>query len=60
MTWKEGLWPAVCKALGIEAHAQDRSFRSYTFRKYEPGEVEQKSVYTGEVARLRSYENQRP
>ncbi|XP_078483250.1 NADPH--cytochrome P450 reductase [Ciona intestinalis] len=60
VTWKEGLWPAVCQRFGIEASADDGSFRAYTFTQYEDGELDKKTIYTGEVARLHSYDNQRP
>uniref|UniRef100_H2YK27 Flavodoxin-like domain-containing protein n=1 Tax=Ciona savignyi TaxID=51511 RepID=H2YK27_CIOSA len=60
VTWKEGLWPAVCQRFGLEASMEDGSFRAYSFTKYEDGDLDPKTIYTGEVARLHSYDNQRP
>ncbi|XP_076817473.1 NADPH--cytochrome P450 reductase-like [Clavelina lepadiformis] len=60
VTWKEGLWPTVCEKFGIEVSKQEGSFRSYSFTKYEPDDIDEKTVYSGEVARLHSYKNQRP
>lgn len=59
VTWKDGFWPSVCEQLGIDATAiQGKSFRSYSHRELD--DVKDNKVYKGEVARLNSYNNQRP
>jgi len=58
ITWKERLWPTVCDYFGIESTGEDVLIRQY--RLLEQPDVAPDRIYTGEVARLHSLENQRP
>ncbi|XP_039251885.2 NADPH--cytochrome P450 reductase-like [Styela clava] len=60
VTWKEGFWPAVCQNLGVESSGEDVSFRAYTLTVHDTDVLNMETVYTGEVARIKSYKNQRP
>lgn len=62
VTWKEGFWPSLCQKLGIEASTEEISFRGYTLTVHEDRKAleEAGTIYTGEIARLKSYVNQRP
>ncbi|CAG7834982.1 unnamed protein product [Allacma fusca] len=59
ITWKDGFWPAVCEKFGVEASGSDASIRQYNLKEHDDTLLPEK-IYTGEVARLHSYENQRP
>nr|6J79_A Chain A, Heme oxygenase 1,NADPH--cytochrome P450 reductase [Rattus norvegicus]6J79_B Chain B, Heme oxygenase 1,NADPH--cytochrome P450 reductase [Rattus norvegicus] len=54
ITWREQFWPAVCEFFGVEAS----SIRQYELVVHEDMDVAK--VYTGEMGRLKSYENQKP
>lgn len=58
ITWKEGFWPAVCEHFGIETLGEDVSMRQYKLTEH--SEINPDRLYTGEVARLHSFANQRP
>lgn len=58
ITWKEGFWPAVCEYFGIESMGEDVSVRQYKLTEHT--EINPDRLYTGEVARLHSFNNQRP
>lgn len=58
ITWKERLWPTVCDYYGIESSGEEVLIRQY--RLLEQPDVASDRIYTGEVARLHSLENQRP
>lgn len=58
ITWKEGFWPAVCEHFGIETMGEDVSVRQYKLTEHT--EINPDRLYTGEVARLHSFTNQRP
>lgn len=60
ITWKEAFWTKVCSELGIEANSDDINTRQYLHKVLEEGDFKPEKVYTGEVARLRSYITQRP
>lgn len=60
ITWKEAFWASVCEELDIEASAEDINTRQYDFKVLEEGDYKPEKVYSGEVARLRSYVTQRP
>lgn len=60
VTWKEGFWPSVCQTLGVEASGEDLSFRGYSLTVHDKAELDVDSIYTGEVARIKSYKKQRP
>ncbi|XP_034251435.1 NADPH--cytochrome P450 reductase [Thrips palmi] len=58
ITWKEGFWPAVCEHFGLETMGEDVSVRQYKLTEH--SEINPDRLYTGEVARLHSFANQRP
>lgn len=58
ITWKDKFWPAVCEYFGIESTGDDVSIRQYKLTEHT--EVDLDRVYTGEVARINSFKNQRP
>ncbi|CAG0924958.1 unnamed protein product, partial [Notodromas monacha] len=58
ITWKEKFWEALCEKFGLEASAEDLSIRQ--FRLVLPTDVPKEKIYSGEVARIRSYVTQRP
>ncbi|XP_060572086.1 NADPH--cytochrome P450 reductase-like [Ruditapes philippinarum] len=58
VTWREKFWPAVCEHFGVEATGDQVNVRQYTLEVHENLPAEK--VFKGEIARLRSFENQRP
>ena len=58
MTWKEGLWPAVCQHFGIDSSLVLGNVREYrlTLHPDLPGE----KVFVGEPHRLGSLLTQKP
>uniref|UniRef100_A0A8C4NFU9 NADPH--cytochrome P450 reductase n=1 Tax=Eptatretus burgeri TaxID=7764 RepID=A0A8C4NFU9_EPTBU len=58
ISWKEGFWPAVCEHFGVEPTGEESSIRQYELVFPENGADEK--VFTGEMARFKSYENQKP
>uniref|UniRef100_A0A8D0GNL2 NADPH--hemoprotein reductase n=1 Tax=Sphenodon punctatus TaxID=8508 RepID=A0A8D0GNL2_SPHPU len=58
ITWREQFWPAVCEHFGVEATGEESSIRQYELVTY--SEIDKNKVYTGEMGRLKSYENQKP
>ncbi|CAO1380242.1 unnamed protein product [Diamesa tonsa] len=58
ITWKDKFWPSVCDFFGIESTGEDVLMRQY--RLLEQPEVAPDRIYSGEVARLHSLNNQRP
>ena len=60
ITWKEAFWGAVCQTFNIEASSDDINTRQYDHKVLEEGDYKPEKVYTGEVARLRSFVTQRP
>ena len=60
ITWKEAFWGAVCQTFNIEASSDDINTRQYDHKVLEDGDYKPEKVYTGEVARLRSFVTQRP
>ncbi|XP_016991299.1 NADPH--cytochrome P450 reductase [Drosophila rhopaloa] len=58
ITWKDRFWPAVCDHFGIEGGGEEVLIRQY--RLLEQPEVQPDRIYTGEIARLHSMQNQRP
>jgi len=60
ITWKEAFWASVCLEFNIEATGEDFNTRQYEHKVLEEGDFKPEKVYTGEVARLRSYKTQRP
>jgi len=57
LTWKDKFWPAVLDFFGMEMKLLDISMRQY---KLVVPEVTPDKVFTGEIARLRAYQTQRP
>jgi len=57
LTWKDKFWPSVLDFFGLEMKMQEISMRQY--RLVTPS-VGSDKVFTGEIARLRSYVTQRP
>lgn len=60
ITWKEAFWQSVCSEFGIEQIGDDFSMRQYECTILEEGQFKPDRLYTGEVARLKSYVTQRP
>merc|ERR1719297_426277 len=60
ITWKEAFWASVCQEFNIEASSEDFNTRQYEHKILEEGDYKPEKLYTGEVARLRSYITQRP
>ncbi|XP_024882991.1 NADPH--cytochrome P450 reductase-like [Temnothorax curvispinosus] len=58
ITWKDKFWPAVCEFFGIEGAGEDVSIRQYKLTEHV--DLPTDRVYTGEIARLHSFANQRP
>ncbi|KAG5345231.1 NCPR reductase, partial [Acromyrmex charruanus] len=58
ITWKDKFWPAVCEFFGIEATGEDVSIRQYKLTEHV--DLPADRIYTGELARLHSFVNQRP
>ncbi|MEJ1272644.1 P450 (cytochrome) oxidoreductase [Cricetulus griseus] len=58
ITWREQFWPAVCEFFGVEATGEESSIRQYELVVHE--DIDTAKVYTGEMGRLKSYENQKP
>lgn len=57
LTWKDKFWPSVLDYFGLEMNLQEISMRQY--RLVVP-EVAPEKLFTGEIARLRAYQTQRP
>jgi len=60
ITWKEAFWSSVCAEFNIEASSEEFNTRQYEHKALGEGDFKADKVYTGEVARLRSYVTQRP
>jgi len=60
ITWKEAFWAAVCEEFNISASSEDFNTRQYEHKVLQDGDYKPEKLYTGEVARLRSYITQRP
>ncbi|XP_020861302.1 NADPH--cytochrome P450 reductase [Phascolarctos cinereus] len=58
ITWREQFWPAVCEHFGVEATGEESSIRQYELVVHTDENMNK--VYTGEMGRLKSYENQKP
>ncbi|KAK2711550.1 hypothetical protein QYM36_012643, partial [Artemia franciscana] len=59
VTWKEKFWPAVMDFFNLEFKLQDISMRQYKLVS-PPMDLPQEKIFKGEIARLRSFTNQRP
>ena len=58
ITWKDKFWPAVCEFFNIESTGEDVSIRQYRLQEFTDEMPER--IFTGEMARLHSLQNQRP
>ncbi|KAJ0022196.1 hypothetical protein NQD34_009686 [Periophthalmus magnuspinnatus] len=58
VSWREQFWPAVCEHFGVEALGDDSSIRQYELQEHT--DINMNKVYTGEIGRLKSFENQKP
>ncbi|XKL60361.1 hypothetical protein PGB90_001377 [Kerria lacca] len=58
ITWKDKFWPAVCEYFNIESTGDDVSIRQYKLTEHTDFDVDK--IFTGEVARINSFKNQRP
>lgn len=54
----EKFWPIICEHYGVSGAEQDVSIRQY--KLVDVDDVAEDKVYKGEIARLKSYERQRP
>nr|ANE10102.1 NADPH-cytochrome P450 reductase [Rhopalosiphum padi] len=57
VTWKEKLWESVCSHYGIEETGEESNIRQY--KLVDCSEVLPERIFSGEISRLKSYENQR-
>lgn len=62
MRWREGFWPRVCEAFQLEVSGDDQSSRQYRLELVDVQTLPNvdASVYKGEMARLGSFQRQRP
>lgn len=60
ITWKEDFWKSTCSEFNLEFLGEDFSMRQYEQTVLEEGDYKPERVFTGEVARLKSYNTQRP
>ncbi|KAK0138408.1 NADPH--cytochrome P450 reductase [Merluccius polli] len=58
VSWREQFWPAVCEHFGVEALGDDSSIRQYELKEHT--DLNMNKVYTGEIGRIKSFENQKP
>ena len=58
--WKEAFWTSVCEEFSLESLGDDFSMRQYEASVLNEGDYKPERVYSGEVARIRSYQTQRP
>ncbi|KAG8182223.1 hypothetical protein JTE90_002654 [Oedothorax gibbosus] len=59
ITWKERFWGAVCEHFHIESLGEDVNLRQYASVMHGE-ELPPEKLFSGEIARLNSYKNQRP
>jgi len=57
VSWKEKLWDSVCSHFNIEETGEESNIRQY--KLVDCSEILPERVFTGEISRLKSYENQR-
>ncbi|XP_067222004.1 P450 (cytochrome) oxidoreductase b isoform X1 [Chanodichthys erythropterus] len=58
VSWREQFWPAVCEHFGVEATGEESSIRQYELKVHT--DLNMNKIYTGELGRLKSFENQKP
>ncbi|XP_046964490.1 NADPH--cytochrome P450 reductase isoform X1 [Vanessa cardui] len=60
ITWKEKFWPSVCEKFNIESTGEEELTRQFRLVTHVPEELKPNEIFTGEIARLLSLQNQRP
>lgn len=60
ITWKDKFWPAVCEMFNIESTGEEELVRQFRLVTHAPDELTPNSIFTGEMARLHTLQNQRP
>ncbi|KAL0842115.1 hypothetical protein ABMA28_014295 [Loxostege sticticalis] len=60
ITWKDRFWPAVCEKYNIESTGEEELTRQFRLVSHAAGEIPPENVYTGEIARLHTYQVQKP
>ncbi|CAG0890667.1 unnamed protein product [Cyprideis torosa] len=60
LTWKDLFWSRLCEKFGLEQSLEEMNMRQFKCTIHEEGDPVLARLYTGEVARLKSYVNQRP
>lgn len=60
ITWKEQFWNAVREHFNITSFGEDVSMRQYELIVHDEETLDKSKVFTGEIARLKSYETQKP
>ncbi|XP_031429871.1 P450 (cytochrome) oxidoreductase b isoform X2 [Clupea harengus] len=58
VSWREQFWPAMCEHFGVEATGEESSIRQYELKVHD--DLNMNKVYSGEMGRLKSFENQKP
>ncbi|RUS72053.1 hypothetical protein EGW08_020182 [Elysia chlorotica] len=59
VTWREKFWPAVCLHFGVEATGENVNTRQYALSPV-PEDLPKEKIFTGEVARVGSFNKQKP
>ncbi|KAL4710691.1 hypothetical protein ACJJTC_004336 [Scirpophaga incertulas] len=60
VSWKDKFWPAVCEMFNIESTGEEELTRQFSLITHAPDEIPPENVFTGEIARLHTYQVQRP
>uniref|UniRef100_A0AAR2LZ04 NADPH--cytochrome P450 reductase n=1 Tax=Pygocentrus nattereri TaxID=42514 RepID=A0AAR2LZ04_PYGNA len=58
ISWKGQFWPAVCEFFGVQATQEECSIRQFELVVH--SDVNMNEVYTGELGRLLSFQDQKP
>ncbi|XP_034840509.1 NADPH--cytochrome P450 reductase isoform X1 [Maniola hyperantus] len=60
ITWKDKFWPSVCEKYNIESTGEEELTRQFRLVTHAPEDFKPHEIFTGEIARLHSLQNQRP
>lgn len=60
ITWKDKFWPSVCEKFNIESTGEEELTRQFSLITHSPDELKPNEIFTGEISRLLSLQNQRP
>ncbi|XP_045445468.1 NADPH--cytochrome P450 reductase [Melitaea cinxia] len=60
ITWKDKFWPSVCAKFNIESTGEEELTRQFRLITHSPDELKPNEIFTGEISRLLSLQNQRP